>query len=770
MTEVRASLLVLIAPAHLCIGIKTAMTPKHIALLGNFPPRRCGIATFTADTQSALLRAFPDVSVDIFAMDAGQNLEYPSHIRNISQDDPSSYLSAAHAINSGGAEILWVQHEFGIFGGSAGEYLLTLLNNITIPVVVTMHTVLEKPDPDQRRVTEAIIAKASKIIVMAEQGRYILQEMYGVRADCIAVIPHGVPDKPFVSTAAAKDKLGLTGRQVILTFGLLSPDKGIRSMIEAMPTIQASCPNVTYLILGATHPDLLQHEGESLRDSLKARAAEVGISDNVKWIDRFAEFDDLMLYLSAADIYVTPYLNPQQITSGTLSYAAGLGKAIVSTPFVHARELLSDGCGVLVEFDDPAGLSQSISALLGDSEYREKLGRRAYDKARTMIWPRYAERAMGLFADILDEPELNVALLSRSDVRPFANFDAVARMSDGTGMLQHGRFSIPDRDHGYCVDDNARALMLVARCPDLDARSRMTWTATYASFVQHSWNCETSRFRNFMSFSRQWLEEIGSQDSSGRAVWALGVTARDHPDPLTRQWAIHFYNEVLGEFGDMDSPRACAFLMLGASAFLDTECDHQPSLELLRRYGNKLQRLHGDVSRPDWCWFENVLAYDNCRMPEALLRAGQKLRDHNFIEMGIASLRWISDCQISETGQFRAVGSGSFGQVYRQPLPFDQQPVEAWAAIDAYSAALDVTGDKSWIACAATAFNWFLGENDARRPIAELATGICYDGLVPTGVNFNQGAESVLSWQLAVITYRAMAQLVTADQEEQVAA
>lgn len=740
---------------------------KHIALLGNYPPRRCGIATFTADTEKALLEAFPAARVDIVAMDDGSQVNYSDDISLIVHDDPASYLKAAHEINCSGAEILWLQHEYGIFGGSAGEYILTLLNQISIPVAVTMHSILEKPDPDQRRVTKAMLAMASQVIVMAEEGRRIIHETYGVAQERIAVIPHGIPDRPQDSPEAAKARLGLNGRRTVLTFGLLSPDKGVGTMIEALPEIVKRVPETTYVILGATHPHLANREGEKLRDQLKARAEELGVADNIMWIDRFVEFDDLMLCLSAAEVYVTPYLNPAQITSGTLSYAAGLGRAIISTPYVHASELLADGCGILVDFGDEKGLSTAVARLLLDDSERQRVGDRAYAKTREMTWPCYALKAMDLFRTI--KPTTDILPFQARRSQQFANFDAVINMSDHTGILQHSMFSVPNRDHGYCIDDNARALILTARSPALTPDQRKIWTATFAAFVQHGWNDETKRFRNFMSYDRQWLEDQGSEDSCGRAIWALGITARDHADPVIRKWAAHLYCTVIDHFRSIESPRACAFLMLGAAAFCETAPDHKSSRKMLEDHAERLLTLLRRASRDDWHWFENVLAYDNCRLPEAMLRASQILENREYRQAGLSALEWIAERQISEFGHFRAVGSESFGQVYAEPQPFDQQPLEAWAMIDACAAALHTTGDPAWAERARSAFAWFLGKNDAGTPLGDMISGNCFDGLMPAGVNRNQGAESVLAWQLAIVTYHAIEERVEAKGQSVVA-
>ncbi len=722
----------------------------HIALLGNYLPRKCGIATYTTDSHAALAARYPDLTVDVWAMnDRIEGYDYPAAVTGtIAQNDRDSYLAAARAIEDSGAQVLWLQHEFGIFGGSAGEMVMALLDRLTIPVVVTMHTVLEHPNSDQRRVTEALLRRSARVVVMAERGRETLVKTYGARRNTIAVIPHGVPDRAFVDPASLKDQFGWAGRDVVLTFGLLSPGKGIETMIAALPAITAQHPELLYVVLGATHPHLVAHEGEAYRERLIAQAASLGVSDNIQFLDEFFDHDALIDRIQAADVYVTPYSNPAQVTSGTLAYAVGVGKAVVSTPYVHATEILSDGHGVLVEFRDSAGFAREISGLLASERNRVALSNRAYARGRTMIWERNAEASVEqLLAAAVSRPR---RLPLTTELKPLEpNFAAVERMSDGTGMLQHSIYSVPDRRHGYCIDDNARALLLMTQLPDLDPALRDRWMTTYGAFIQYAWNPDQRRFRNFMNYDRTWCEDIGSEDSNGRTLWVLGVTARDAKEAKHRTWARILFEETASLAFELGSPRAHAFAMLGAAAMLDVHPGHEPSLSILRRFGDQLVGLVQEAKRPDWTWFEIVLAYDNARLPEALIRAGMVLDRPDLTEVGIATLDWIVGQTTSPDGRFRPVGSESFGREYAAPLQFDQQPLEAVAAIDACAAAFDATGDARWQAEADRAYRWFLGANDLDLPVASGADGGCFDGLMPGGLNRNQGAESILALQMA---------------------
>ncbi|WP_420801976.1 glycosyltransferase [Sphingomonas cavernae] len=724
------------------------------------------MATFTSDTCDALAARFPAMTVDLYAMDDGSGIAYPEHIATIDQNDPAAYRAAARKIAESGARAIWLQHEYGIFGGTAGELILNLLDRVNLPVLVTLHTVLEKPGPDERRVLEALARRASKLIVMAEKAREILRRVYGVADAQIAVIPHGVPDRPLVAPDSVKPRFGFEGRRVILTFGLIAPGKGIEVMIDAMPRIVAAHPETLYVVLGATHPNLVRREGEAYREKLHALAETLGVSDHVRFIDAFVDPDELLDYLQAADVYVTPYLNRDQITSGTLSYAVSVGKPVVATPYIHATEILDENHGVLVNFGDSAQMAAAIVRLLEDDAGRDALAERAYARGRTMLWSRLAERAAMILGEMEQRAPMRLgkAMTARASLLA-PDLTAVLRMSDSTGMYQHGVFSVPDRHHGYCVDDNARALMLLGRIEDIDESQRDQWMTVYASFVQHSWNPDHGRFRNFMRFDRSWCEDFGSEDSHGRALWSLGVTARHAPIQKHADWAANLFDRTAHHALSLGAPRAQAFAMLGAAAMFDARRGHGASRAILETFGDQLLALLAESRRPDWPWFEAVLAYDNARLPEALLRAGIALGREDYRECGLQTLDWIAGQQIAPEGHFRAVGTDSFGRAFEPPMPFDQQPLEAQATIDACEAAFEASGDRRWVDEARRAYRWFLGENDLDMPLATRNDGGCFDGLMPTGINRNQGAESILALQLASCAISRLSKAATAVAE-----
>jgi glycosyltransferase involved in cell wall biosynthesis len=729
-----------------------ASVKTRLALIGGFTPRRCGIATFTTDIYDCLRSASSDMIVDVYATAAAaeRSIFDAAVCQVIVDDEVASYRGAAAQINQSGADIVWLQHEFGLFGGAAGDMVFELIDHIAAPLIVTMHTVIADPDANQMRVMKRLVARASKLMVMSEQGRILLQYVYGADASQILVIPHGVPDRPFGRSVQFKTEFGFEGRRVLMTFGLLSPGKGIETAIAALPAIIAEHPNVLYCIVGATHPNLLVREGEAYREKLHALADALGVAEHIHWIDAFVETPELLNLLEAADIYVTPYPGAAQSTSGTLSYAVALGKAVVSTPYVHAVELLADDHGVLVPFNDSSRIASEIGALLDNPVRLLSLQQRAYCRGRDMIWPQFAKRCLKMIED------------TKVSSPPIADnfsvgFTGLLRICDDTGILQHSIHSVPHRAHGYCVDDNARALMLMNRLGDEAEPHRSRMAVRFAAFVESAWNDATGEYRNFMDYRRNWLEEVGSQDSCGRTLWALGATAYEGNVSGIRGWAHGLFEQTARSALGFESPRATAFAMLGADYLLRVDPEDALAHEILNKGATSLLRLYTNACRDDWVWFEPVLAYDNCRLPEAMIRAGMRLDRQDYLNCGLSTMQWILEQQTAPAGHFRPVGSESFVRHHDAPMPFDQQPVEIWATVDGATAAFDATGDAIWLVNAQRAYDWFSGRNDRGVVVADPVSGTCHDGINPRGLNLNEGAESVLAYQLATCAMRAMA-------------
>lgn len=716
--------------------------PLRVALIGTYTPRRCGIATFTCDIREKLVTYVPDIAVDVYALDQRDSgLTYEDHVRTIEADSAEAYARAARLINESGADVVWLQHEFGIFGGPDGAMVRELIDGVAAPVLITFHTVLAEPSDGQRAVTEHLLNRASKVMVMSRHGADLLTSRYKARPETIEIIEHGAPDRPFGGEEGAKARMGLEGRQVLTTFGLLGPGKGLEQVIEALPAIIARHPQVVYRILGATHPVLLARDGESYREGLIARAQELGVAGHIVWENRFLDTDELLDQLEACDIYITPYPNLGQSTSGTLSYAVALGKAVVSTPYVHASELLADGVGRLIPSNAPEAIAQAVNALLDDPKALMATKLRAYQRGRQTIWPLFAQAGAALVRETMAPQPRPVS------PQMVPGLSAVFSMSDATGMLQHSVGIVPDRHHGYCLDDNARALMLMNVSTSLSEAERLRWSICYASFVQYAWNPEKGRFRNFMNFDRTWCETEGSEDSNGRALWALGHTVEHSPLPDIRAWALDLFDRVLDSLEPLQSPRAMGFAALGALALMRAGKQHDAARDMVIDSCNMLAHLLDKARRPDWAWFEAVLGYDNPRLCQVLIEAGHRLGEKTWLAIGLETLDWISRCQTGIQGHFRPIGSESFG---RQGTwqPFDQQPLEAQAAIEACHSAFVATGDKGWTDQAQQVYQWFFGANDRGVVLADIATGRCRDGVTPRGRNENSGAESILAFQL----------------------
>jgi glycosyltransferase involved in cell wall biosynthesis len=734
----------------------------RVAFIGNSLPRRCGIATFTADLRQAVVAAKPGLQAGIVVMnDAGNRYDYPPDvIHQIDEDRIEDYTSAADALNASQTRVVCLQHEFGIFGGEAGSHILALLARLTMPVVTTLHTVLAAPSPAQREVLQGVIRASARVIVMAEKGRELLRQVYGVPADRIEIIPHGIPEVAFAEPDAAKLRLGFTGRPVILTFGLLSPSKGIEVMIDAMPLVLQRCPAAIYVVLGATHPNLVRQQGEAYRESLVARAMARGVAGSVVFLDRFVDLDMLLDFISAADVYVTPYLHEAQMTSGTLAYSYGLGKAVVSTPYWHAQDLLADGAGLLVPFNDAPAVGEAVAGLLADDARRFDMRRRAYAASRPMTWPRTALRYLSLFDRVRREhrPRLTAPPLAQPRaprVLPEMRTEHLLAMCDDTGLLQHAVHAVADRAHGYCVDDNARALLLgcTMMAPGEQPLPEPL-VARFAAFVQHAWNADRGRFRNFMSFDRRWLEASGSEDSHGRTLWALGKAARADVNASRRRWAAELFIQALPTTETFGSPRAWAFTLLGLEDYGEAVPDDTLAPRFRRLLADRLVGLMAGCATEDWTWFEDGLAYDNARMPQALILAGATLGAPGHVAEGLRALRWLVRVQTAPSGVFRPVGTDSFGETRRFPRAFDQQALEATATIAACLAARRHNADPVWAEAAETAFAWFMGHNDLAVPLADPETGACRDGLHRDRANENRGGESVLSYMLALTQMR----------------
>jgi glycosyltransferase involved in cell wall biosynthesis len=730
---------------------------RKIAFVGDYLPRKCGIATFTHDMHASLAARYPDAECFVVPVnDRPDGYEYPPEVRfEIDEPDLESYRRAADFLNFANTDVVCLQHEYGIYGGAAGSHVLGLVRDLRMPVVTTFHTVLREPNDDQRQVLTDLAGLSARIVVMTERARTFLREIYGIPEPKIDLIAHGIPDTPFVDPDPYKDQFGVGGRPVALTFGLLSPNKGIEYMLRAVPEILGSFPDFVYLVLGATHPALVREQGERYRLSLERLARNLGIGNNVIFYNRFVELKELTEFIRAADVYVTPYLNPAQITSGTLAYSFGCGKAIVSTPYWHAEELLADGRGVLVPFADPQALAREVTGLLADGPRRAAMCGQAYRLGRGMIWEQSAARYMEAFQKTRlgrqDQPFKPLAVRTLAEQQaelPDWRLDHLARLTDSTGMLQHATHTIPNFTEGYCTDDNARALLLTVLLEELGQEGpEVERLATrYAAFLQAAFNPEHKRFRNFLGFDRRWLEESGSEDSHGRALWALGTCVGRSRRPDLPAWAASHFERALPAVLETTSPRTWAFGLLGIREYHRRLGGDRLTAQVRETLTARLLDVYDRTTTHDWPWFEEILSYDIARLPQALIASGNA----RALEVGLQSLAWLVKIQSAPQGHFRAVGSNGFYRKGGTPARFDQQPVEASATVSACLEAYRVTQDPAWMSEARSAFEWFLGRNDLGQELYDPRTGGCCDGLQEDRTNRNQGAESTLAFLLSL--------------------
>ncbi len=756
--------------ASLPVALKASRLPlpTRIAMVGNYLPRECGIATFTTDLCNALAAEYGEGR--LFAIpvnDPDSSYDYPEQVRlELTQEDIASYERAADFLNFNSNDLVCLQHEYGIYGGAAGRYILAMLRRLKMPLVTTLHTVLREPDANQRIVLEEIAQLSDRLIVMSELAAQLLREVYAVPAGKIDVIPHGVPDMPFMDPNYFKDKFGTEGKSVLLTFGLLSPNKGIENVIRALPAILARHPNVVYIVSGVTHPHIRRREGERYREELQALAAELGVSSHLILNNRFVSAEELVEHVGAADIYITPYRQEAQVVSGTLAIALGAGKAIVSTPYWHAKELLADKRGVIVPFDNPEAIAESVVALLENDAERHAMRKRAYLHSRETTWPKTARAYMATFQRARFERSLQprathpddaaVELFDPMDQLPVPNTRHLHTMTDDTGMLQHAIFSLPNTREGYTTDDNARALIVSTLLDEGDGRAHgednLGLSRRYLAFLWLAFHSDTGRFRNFLGYDRKWLEDIGSEDSHGRALWALGSVLGRSRNPGLRGAAGRLFEAAVPAALKFSSPRAWAFSVLGLQAYLDWFPGDRVIQGARNTLANRLLDVYERSHAGSWHWFEQSLSYSNARLSQALILAGGRSKNRKMIAAGIESLQWLAAAQhCGDPETFVPIGSSECFSLGGEKPRFDQQPVEACATVSACLEAYKLTNEVRWRDEAHCAFRWFLGKNDLQAPLYDAITGGCKDGLHPDRVNENQGAESTLSFLMALL-------------------
>jgi glycosyltransferase involved in cell wall biosynthesis len=730
--------------------------------VADYPPRQCGIATFTADLVRAVAGAGAgDVCCGVLAInDLPEGYRYNDVVRfEIRENAQEDYRQAAEFINISDASVVCLQHEYGIFGGRSGSHILAMLRRLRRPLVTTLHTVLDRPNDDQRRILVEIARMSTRLIVMARRAEEFLRDVYDVPAEKVVMIPHGIPDVPFMDPTYYKDKFGVEGRRVILTFGLLSPNKGLETAIAALPAVVSRHPEAVYVIVGATHPAVRRQSGEEYRIELQRLARDLGVERHVIFHNRFVEPEELREFLCATDIYVTPYLNEAQITSGTLAYAMGAGTAIVSTPYWYAQEVLAEGRGRLVEFRDSHAISEALLELLDDTNLRDAMRKRAYQYSRGMVWAEVGRRYLEVFAEAQARPVRPVTVALPPAVAITSGFELpevdlrhFRLLTDETGMLQHSLYATPDRRHGYTTDDNARALIVAANYwHQTQDESLLPQVHRYLAFLTYALNHQTGRFRNFMNYDRTWCEEVGSEDAHGRALWGLGMAAG-----LCRQEPVvalvtRLFERALPAVEGFTSPRAWAFTIVGLHGYLMRFSGDSEARRCRVMLSERLFEAFRGHMTDEWPWCEDLITYCNAILPRALIMSGRWTPHAEMLELGKRCLRWLVDVQTDPTGHITLIGNDGWFTRDGKRARFDQQCVEAQTLLEACLEAYNVTGEDAWLRDARRCFNWFLGDNDIQMPLYDFTTGGCRDGIHADRPNQNQGAESTLAWLCSLL-------------------
>ena len=732
-----------------------------IAVIGNYLPRQCGIATFTTDLSQSLARELmiEENLINVAMDDIPEGHNYSSQVKfRVRQNIQADYFWAADYLNANQYEAAIVQHEYGIFGGEDGSHILHMIKFLKMPVITNLHTVLENPTDGQRKVMKGLAKYSDRLLVMSKKAIDILANVYDIDREMVVFIPHGVPDATFKTPGLFNNLFGVENRDVILTFGLLGPDKGIESMIEAMPLIVKKHPNVIYLILGQTHPHILEKSGDSYRYDLQQLVNKLGMENHIVFHNNFVKLETLIQYIQTSKIYAIPYLKKEQITSGTLAYALGIGAAIVSTPFWHAEELLADGRGRLVPFNNPIEMAKEINNLLSNDQEREMMRFKGYQYGRSMIWKEVSRMHLDLLSEIKERKPLEniqevvIKYHKIFNELPEINLSHLKTLTDDTGLLQHAKYTTPNLHHGYCVDDNGRALIAVTKYYSLRKdKGVLPLIQKYLAFLFYAFNQENGRFRNFMSYDRRWLELAGSEDSHGRALWGLGVTVKEAPDNSIRNMAMRLFIDALPTVEHFSSPRAWGYTVLGLQAYLSIYGGDVSARKIRDDLARKIYQLFKNNASEDWTWCENTATYANAILPHALIIAGKWIPDQEMYDTGIKSLKWLLKVQTAPDGHLSIIGNNGWLDINGNRSMFDQQPIEVKCLINACLDVYIATGDKKWFEESERCLSWFLGQNDLQLPVCDYKTGGCGDGLERQGINSNQGAESTLAWIISLI-------------------
>ncbi len=730
-----------------------------IAYISTFPPRECGLATFNQNLVNAIgvNDKYTEDGSFIVAVNESNELDehhYPKEVKFvIRQQNRHDYIAAAEFINDSDVDTCIIQHEYGIFGGTSGIYLLGLINKLTKPFVTILHTVLKEPDFMQETILKEIAGKTSKVVVMSKKAVLFLKSIYKIPAEKIKIIEHGVPDlepspnNPLLQTALFK------GKRVLFTFGLISKNKGLETVIKALPAIVAKHPNVLYIILGNTHPGVVRESGEKYRDSLKQLAIELGVDKNVAFINKFVSEAELYEYLTAADLYITPYLNEAQITSGTLSYAVGAGAAVVSTPYWHAQELLADGRGKLFDFKNYKQLSDIVNGILDNEQEHKSLKNKAYSYGLKLRWPSIGNT----FIKVLEEA-VKMCKINKRETPPIIdvgampelNLNHIQLLTDDTGIIQHAKFGIPNWKEGYCIDDNARALIFCIMLHNqLKNKVAIKLMPKYLSFIEYMQTSDGG-FRNFLSYSKKYLDEVGSEDSFGRAIWSLGFLISNGPNNSYKEFGRELFWNSYKRFDDLKHIRGMANTVIGISYYLKTQSDDELLVPKINQLADTIKTAYRQNSEKNWSWFEDILTYDNAILPLSLLCHYQATENKESYRIAFESIDFLDSFSF-KNGYLSLVGNDGWMKKHQHNPIYDQQAIDAMAMLLMYSKAYEITKKDKYLEHLNTSYQWFLGNNSLHVPLYDRETNGCADGIQENSLNRNQGAESTLAYFISYL-------------------
>lgn len=739
-----------------------SITNMKIAYISTYPPRECGLATFNQNLIKAInsnfLNKTPAQTSFVVALNNSENSHEYDYADEVSfvirQNHQSDYTEAAKFINASNADACILQHEFGIYGGENGIYVLPFLNKLEKPLISILHTILKSPTFLQKVIIREIAKRSAKVVVMSKHAIRFLVDIYQIPEEKIQLIEHGVPDLEAPAINPVKELPELKGKRLLLTFGLLNRNKGLEIVIQALPKIAEQHPDVMYVILGNTHPEILKHSGEEYRESLKQLAVELNVDNHVTFLNKFVGEDELINYLTAADIYITPYLNKAQITSGTLSYAVGAGAAIVSTPYWHAQELLDNNRGRLFNFKDELGLASIVNQLLESPEKLNTLKKNAYQYGLALRWPKIGLQYINLVEKAVRNPDYGEKILRQiidPGVMPEFDLAYIKRLTDDTGIFQHAKYGIPNRKEGYCMDDNARALIMALMAYQMNKnKEALDLLPVYLSFI-HDMQLDDGNFRNFLSFSRQYLDEEGSDDSFGRTIWALGYLINTAPNNSYRELGHELFLKSVPHFQKLTHLRGICNTITGVSYYLRTYPYDEKIGQELKSLTDKLMEAYYSTKGEDWHWFENHLTYDNAILPLALFHSAEITRNEDVKQVAFEALNFIEKLTVN-IDYLNPIGNNGWYLRDGKMSLHDQQAIEIMAMVLMYFQAYRVTGETQYLKKVFSSYLWFLGENSLRVPLYDTEIKGCCDGLQESGINRNQGAESTLAYLISHLT------------------